>query len=524
MLRFKLFISSLQNQSRFPGRALRGIFFTGLTLIALASPASADPESKVNNFSFENPIGGSGDWDQTANRGISTPAIAGAPDGSRVLRLTENDIVAPQDFTFTFQVLNAVAKQGDIITLSAYAREVVVDGDDDGQMVIEYQTASGTQLATTITSVTSGTFQKLTASGTAPLGTGKIVITLRIQNAQRGDGTGTTSIVDFDNIVATINGFPILLEASPASANVSPGEMRMVALRMRNLTAVTQTGVELIAEPQAGLQIKADQGALDGRPISSRPGSVIFGAGNLEPGQDSILSFPVILSSGVVPGKNYTIKATANSSAGAASQTIFIRFKSELDPVFDEGTIIGKVFNDIDQNGVQDGCAYQGTEELCSGKESGIPWVRLVTEEGIVIVTDEYGRYHIPAVKPGRHIVKIDSRTLPEGTKFVTEEAFLVKTTPGIMNKANFAVLVPPSEMPKQFEKDLMVTVTQGLDTSRPMLGVTMNPGVLRLGVGMLEREANFKLKLNYPEMVKSWYLEVRDEMGREVWTGYGIS
>jgi hypothetical protein len=120
--------------------------------------------------------------------------------------------------------------------------------------------------------------------------------------------------------------------------------------------------------------------------------------------------------------------------------------------------------------------------------------------------------------------VKIDGHTLPEGTKFITEESFLVKTTPGIMNKANFAVLLPPSSIPEQFQKNLSVLVTQGLDTARPNLEVTMEPELLRVGVGVLEKEPFFRFRTNYGDFVKKWFLEIRDEMGREVWSGFGVS
>jgi len=87
-----------------------------------------------------------------------------------------------------------------------------------------------------------------------------------------------------------------------------------------------------------------------------------------------------------------------------------------------------------------------------------------------------------------------------------------VKITPGLLAKANFAVVVPSSVLRNNVQKDLSVSVTQGLDTSRPDLEVQMAPEVLKLGVGILERQPSFKLKINYPEFVKSWFLEVRDE------------
>ena len=45
--------------------------------------------------------------------------------------------------------------------------------------------------------------------------------------------------------------------------------------------------------------------------------------------------------------------------------------------------MIGKVFEDLDGDGYQD----QG--------EPGLPGVRVATATGLLITTDEYGRYHI---------------------------------------------------------------------------------------------------------------------------------
>ncbi len=487
------------------------VLFSLIYLLGVRAPnAAAFADNKIINPGFESPIGGASNWDQTANRGITNPVIAGAPEGARVLRLDETAIANPEDFTFTFQTVEE-AKGGDLVTFSAQAREVVVDGDDDGQIRIEFQTEDGTLISAIDTSITSATFSRVTATGTAPEGTGQVTFVLRIQGASDGDAV-VSSIVDFDNVIASIGSNPLSLQASPSSTSGRPGQTKMVVLRVRNLTGIQRNGLEVVAEPPPGIQIRNTDGAIDGRSVSSREGSVIFNLGNLGVNQESVFTFPMVLTSGIVPGKSYDLRLFARDSAGLVSETVIVLIRAELDPLFDEGTIIGKVFNDENQNTVQD----KG--------EAGVPWVRLMTEEGIVVITDEHGRYHIPGVKPGRHVVKVDGHTLPEGTAFVSEESFLVKTTPGIMNKANFAVLVPPDQMPDQFKKELMVSITQGLDTSQPVLAVTMDPTVVKTGVGVLERQPVFHFHTNYPEYVKSWYLEIRDEIGREVWTGYGIS
>ena len=250
---------------------------------------------------------------------------------------------------------------------------------------------------------------------------------------------------------------------------------------------------------------------VNGNTTEGHEGSLIVPIGTLNPNQEFDIVFATLVTSGVQRGKSYSLEVTVESTASAISQTARVQFTVEGDPMFEEGTIIGKVFNDLNQDGVQQ-----------SG-EKGVPWVTLYTEEGLKIVTDENGKYHIPAVSPTRHLVKIDGHTLPEGTKFITEESYLVKITPGLMAKVNFAVLLPPSNVPESFQKDLTVMVTQGADISKPKLEVQMEPQVLKLGIGILEREPIFKIDSNYTKFVKKWSIEVRDSMGQEVWTGYGV-
>jgi len=53
------------------------------------------------------------------------------------------------------------------------------------------------------------------------------------------------------------------------------------------------------------------------------------------------------------------------------------------DQTFDCTDVFGKVFNDVNRNGVQD------------NGEEGLPGVRVVTATGLAATTDQYGRFHI---------------------------------------------------------------------------------------------------------------------------------
>lgn len=78
-------------------------------------------------------------------------------------------------------------------------------------------------------------------------------------------------------------------------------------------------------------------------------------------------------------------------------------------------------------------------------QEEGLPGVRLATVEGLIIETDQYGRYHIPEVSSSKgknFIIKVDPTTLPSGTTFTTENP-KVQTLGSTPIKFNFGVIIP---------------------------------------------------------------------------------
>ncbi|WP_072055476.1 DUF11 domain-containing protein [Aliivibrio fischeri] len=77
--------------------------------------------------------------------------------------------------------------------------------------------------------------------------------------------------------------------------------------------------------------------------------------------------------------------------------------------------------------------------------EDGIPGVRLLTVEGIIIETDQYGRYHVPDQwvldKKGKQfLVKVDSDSLPTGMTVISENPKVLRITPHALTKFNFSV------------------------------------------------------------------------------------
>jgi hypothetical protein len=106
------------------------------------------------------------------------------------------------------------------------------------------------------------------------------------------------------------------------------------------------------------------------------------------------------------------------------------------DPTFDCSEVTGKVFDDVNRNGVQD------------AGEAGLPGVRVVTAWGLAATTDQYGRYHMTcAVTPhesrgSNFVLKLDDRTLPSGFRMSTDQIQIQRVTRGKAMKFNFGASI----------------------------------------------------------------------------------
>ncbi len=118
--------------------------------------------------------------------------------------------------------------------------------------------------------------------------------------------------------------------------------------------------------------------------------------------------------------------------AGPASASVLV-----TGPAFSSlGSIIGKVFNDKDEDGYQD------------KDEQGIDGAELIMDDGMRVLTDKDGLYHIGQVKPGVRSIKLNKSSLPfkgEMTNSFKDatgisSSFFVDVYPSGISRADFAV------------------------------------------------------------------------------------
>lgn len=135
---------------------------------------------------------------------------------------------------------------------------------------------------------------------------------------------------------------------------------------------------------------------------------------------------------------NKTWLTTANGETVSNTATAVVQ--REPEHVFDCADIIGKVFDDRNQNGYQDGPDGSGDQ---AATEPGLPGVKVVTTRGFIVTTDEFGRFHVPcAALPqqtgSNFTMKLDTGSLPTGYRVTTENPRTIRVTPGKMAKLNF--------------------------------------------------------------------------------------
>ncbi len=236
-----------------------------------------------------------------------------------------------------------------------------------------------------------------------------------------------------------------------------------------------------------------------------------FDLGNVSASSVSqILRYQVRVGSGVNKG-TYTNSASASDNAGTPnnlSDDISLpnsQASAEIrvveDALFEMSTVIGKVFNDINGNGWQD------------PGDLPVPHVRLVTSAGQQVTTDANGQYHLGAMRPGRMVVRIDERSLPEQTQLLGHRSQVVDIRPGIPSKVNFAVQLAGALDNKQ-----PVRIEALSKQLKPRLTIGAF-GAAQLNdqqLGFIE-PLEIRAYSNYAAFITQWQVQITEDFSRRV-------
>ncbi len=343
-------------------------------------------------------------------------------------------------------------------------------------------------------------------------------------------------------------GLALTLTKVANKQDVTVGDLVTYTIEVKNTTNTDIQQVRLEDVIPDNFKYRAGSTLLNGAPASDPAGNRTLtftlgtvpalvdtnGNGEADPGEIGYITYDyqLIVGSGAMPGK-YTNTAVAKDVCDrcAVSSDVTASVSVVLDPLFDLGTIIGKVFHDKNGDNWQD------------ENEPGIAGAMVVLDEGTYALTDTHGRYHFPAVTPGERLLKINLATLPSGTTLSTNETQVVSVTPGLLVKANFGAIqnIVIKEIGETGERGLLVSVTEtpkdiSLIGNAEIQNIIVNGSQVRLpqadvrlyvdGIpsealnfsgDKLEHPAIFQIDVSQIEEVRSWALKVMTPDGETV-------
>jgi uncharacterized repeat protein (TIGR01451 family) len=379
-------------------------------------------------------------------------------------------------------------------------------------------------------------------------------------------GAGTASmptIVDDANGIASdlnsitveviqTQGQVLQLTKGAGSSEVLVGEPVTYTIEIRNTVDYDVVGVTIADTLPASFRYLDDTALLDGAPIADPVGNrpMVFdigtvpalvdgnGNGTADPGEPGymLLTYQVVVGSGAVPGNHQnTAVAIDFCDTCVISNTTTADVEIVMDPLFDLGLIIGKVYQDLNRNEWQD------------PGEAGVPGAMVALDDGTYVLTDEHGRFHFPAVKPGQRMLKVNLDSVP-GSSAATDPSRVAWVTPGLMVRINFGILVErelegigqpavPGLRVAGESVELPLDLRADPDTMELIVNgerVTLPAGDVQLGLTRLEdsvdlaggedRSVGFRVDTLPDREITDWRVTVLDDAGEpfRVLTGEG--
>ncbi len=343
-----------------------------------------------------------------------------------------------------------------------------------------------------------------------------------VTGSKAEDFTVGTTVIEMDHPVDA-NGFLLRIEKDANKSQVRIGDVITYTIQIQNLSSDNVVENFIIDDRiPPGFKYLPNRVLLDGLPLpepaNTRP--MLFNIGSIDQGATRVLKYQLVVGSGVLPGKYENVAVARYTTGVVISNRATKAVMVVPDPLFDLGTVIGKVFYDWNENGIQDAPEFDAVEGE-TVIEKPVPNVQIVTEDGTVITTDREGKYNLPGLLPGRHILRVDERSLPPGSFLTTDKAVVVDIAAGALSKVNFGVNMDNEQVvgaDAQFFNE-KIQFTQVQDKPALRLNAAMyHPSAHAPALDEMVvyetipvRQVEFRLFTNYAPFIEKWHLDIID-------------
>lgn len=259
-------------------------------------------------------------------------------------------------------------------------------------------------------------------------------------NFSNTPGPTRSAIVGNNHIpLDPILGGAILMTKSTPLVNVVRSDLVPYTITATNTLNAVLSNIDVVDTIPPGFRYRTGSATLNGVQVEPQvTGRNLRWSNQTFPAGDrKTWRMLLVVGTGVSEGEYVNRVSAINSIANSqVSNTASATVRVVPDPTFDCSDIIGKVFDDKNANGYQD----QG--------EPGIANVRIATARGLLVTSDQDGRFHVAcaaipnADRGSNFVMKLDERTLPSGYRVTTENPRDVRVTRGKMVKLNFGATV----------------------------------------------------------------------------------
>jgi uncharacterized repeat protein (TIGR01451 family) len=235
-----------------------------------------------------------------------------------------------------------------------------------------------------------------------------------------------------------VSGALLITKTTPLR-NVARGQLVPYVITIGNRAGIPLTDVEIVDRFPAGFRYVEGSARIDGAAAEPVVAGLELTWGGLTVASNGQHTLKLLLAVGAGVGEGEFVNraqvlqgVTGNAMSGIATATVRVA----PDPTFDCTDVTGKVFDDVNRNGLQE------------DGETGLAGVRVVTARGLAATTDQYGRYHITcAVTPDERrgsnfVMKLDDRTLPSGFRLSGDQVQIKRATRGKALRFNFGASI----------------------------------------------------------------------------------
>ncbi len=191
----------------------------------------------------------------------------------------------------------------------------------------------------------------------------------------------------------------LLLTKTASVREASPGDFVQFRVRLENRGDAAVTGIHLTDILPAGLRYERGSTRGVDQPTLSTSGRNLDFALPAVAARGSVeVSYVMTVAPGAAPGEAVNrVLASGSGGATANEAAASVRIRPML---FTDGfTVIGRI--------------TAGDCNAPAARRRGVEGVRLMLEDGTFVVTDRDGLYHFEGVRPGRHVVQLDTATMP---------------------------------------------------------------------------------------------------------------